>query len=220
MAALSLTLMAFEHTGQFIEGLGWSAEVTPEMIDLILAGFGTHVSGFSTEQQTALKVRLSSYLDTIAPGWDAAPEPKLIPMREDVPIPPGEAGNLPRVGEVLEAFKPPGGAAVPEWDEGVGVPGALQTISESARTAKHMAELSVPNTVKGDASDTSSEAYAWQEIGKLLSSMKLTPSESNQLEGDRGDLGKWLINPGKKGITGKLPDILERIQELKDSYGL
>ena len=205
ISALSLTLMAFEHGGQFTDGLGWNVEVTPDMVELILAGFGTHVSRFSLDQQTALKSRLSSYLDTISPGWNVEPEPELIPGREPVRVPESEAFNLPDVGALIDMYPPLGEPPGPEVDT-------------PAAKAKRDEIFPIPRTVKGDKDDTTSEAYAWEQISALLSSMQLTSGEETELEGSRGDLRKLL--PLKGGITSELPAILKRIRELKSAYGL
>ncbi len=200
ISALSLTLMAFEHGGQFTDGLGWNVEVTPDMVELVLAGFGTHVSRFSLDQQTALKSRLSSYLDTIAPGWDAAPEP------EEEIIPPVPVERGPSNIDVFR--KPLANIDKPIRQLGESIQGVGQLGGDLFGKVFPGA---VPATVKGDPGSTDTEWEAWDMINKLKE-LDLSTEDRKIIKAAEWDIEKPLLRRG--GVTSKLSEILKALKTL------
>jgi hypothetical protein len=74
-AALSFSLLPFKDKGQWTSDYGWKDGVVDKKTALqLVANFDSNISGFTESQKLLLKQRLSTYLDSLSPGWNGNTE--------------------------------------------------------------------------------------------------------------------------------------------------
>ena len=75
-AALSLTLLPYQHSGAWHKDYGWvDKTIDKKTAQAVLAGFAANTAKLTPDQQLDLQTRLYRYLDTVSPDWNV-PETK------------------------------------------------------------------------------------------------------------------------------------------------